>query len=65
MQGQADDLGAGVLKMRLNEKLQRSIILAKVGPHRVFACLIAKKNRANIDPDGPAGFKSWRRPTAA
>ncbi len=57
MRGQADDLGGGVFKKRLNENMHRSIVLAKCGQHWVFAYLFAKKDRANIDPDELAAFR--------
>ena len=57
MQGQADDLGGGVFKKRLNENMHRSIVLAKGGRHWVFAYLFAKQDRANIDPDELAAFR--------
>ena len=57
IQGQADDLGGGVFKKRLNENMHRSIVLAKGGRHWVFAYLFAKKDRANIDADELATFK--------
>ena len=57
MKGQADDLGGGVFKKRLNENMHRSIVLAKGGRHWVFAYLFAKKDRANIDPDELAAFR--------
>ena len=57
MQGQADDLGGGVFKKRLNKNLHRSIVLAKGGRHWVFAYLFAKTDRANIDEDELADFK--------
>ncbi len=57
MQGQADDLGGGVFKKRLNDNMHRSIVLAKGGRHWVFAYLFAKKDRANIDPDELVGFR--------
>ncbi len=57
MQGQADDLGGGVFKKRLNDNQYRSIVLAKGGRFWVFAYLFAKKDRANIDPDELAAFK--------
>ena len=57
IQGQADDLGGGVFKKRLNDNMHRSIVLAKGGHHWVFAYLFAKKDRANIDPDELAAFK--------
>ena len=57
MQGQADDLGGGVFKKRLNKNMHRSIVLAKGGRHWVFAYLFAKKDRANIDQAELADFK--------
>ena len=57
IQGQADDLGGGVFKKRLNDNMHRSIVLAKGGRHWVFAYLFAKKDRANIDADELATFK--------
>ena len=41
--GQADDLGGGVFKKRLNENRHRSIILAKGGRHWIYEYLFAKK----------------------
>ncbi len=49
MQGQADDLGGGVFKKRLNDNRYRSIILAKGGRYWIYAYLFAKKDRDNID----------------
>ena len=49
MLGQADDLGGGVYKKRLNRNDHRSIVLAKDGRFWVFEYLFAKKDRANID----------------
>ncbi len=57
LRGQADDLGGGVFKKRLNDNMHRSIVLAKGGRFWVFAYLFAKKDRANIDPDELAAFK--------
>ena len=57
MQGQADDLGGGVFKKRLNRNMHRSIVLAKGGRHWIFAYLVAKKDRASIDDDELADFK--------
>jgi hypothetical protein len=55
--GQADDLGGGVYKKRLNDNQHRSIVLAKGGVVWVFAFLYAKKDRANIDPDELVEFR--------
>ena len=57
MRGQADDLGGGVYKKRLNANQHRSIVLAKGGVVWVFAFLYAKKDRANIDPDELVEFR--------
>ena len=57
MLGQADDLGGGVFKKRLNKNMHRSIVLAKGGRHWIFAYLFAKKDRANIDGDELADFR--------
>ena len=57
MRGQANDLGGGVFKKRLNDNQHRSIVLAKGGKLWVFAFLYAKKDRANIDPDELAAFR--------
>ncbi len=55
--GQADDLGGGVFKKRLNDNMHRSIILAKAGKHWIYAYLYAKKDRENITQDELAAFK--------
>ncbi len=49
VKGQADDLGGGVFKKRLNKNLSRSIIVAKGGKYWVYAYLFAKKDKENID----------------
>jgi hypothetical protein len=57
MQGQADDLGGGVFKKRLNDNRHRSIIIAKGGKYWIYTYLFAKKDRGNIDIDELAEFK--------
>lgn len=57
MQGQADDLGGGVFKKRLNKNMHRSIVLAKGARYWIFAFLFAKKDWAKIDDDELADFK--------
>ena len=47
--GQADDLGGGVYKKRLDKNRYRSIIVAKSGPLWIYEYLFAKKDRDNID----------------
>ena len=49
MLGQADDLGGGVFKKRLDKNRNLSIILTKGRRFWVFEYLFAKKDRANID----------------
>ena len=51
MKGQADDLGGGVLKKRLNKNMHRGIILARRRRYWVYVYLFAKNDRENIDDD--------------
>jgi len=55
--GQADDLGGGVFKKRLDKNRSRSIILAKGREHWVYEYLFAKKDRDNIDDKELAAFR--------
>ena len=55
--GQADDLGGGVYKKRLNNNQHRSILLAKGGNYWIFEYLFAKKDRANIESDELDAFR--------
>ncbi|MET3485619.1 type II toxin-antitoxin system RelE/ParE family toxin [Methylobacterium sp. 1973] len=55
--GQADDLGGGVFKKRLNRNRHRSIILTKVGSYWLSQYIFAKKDRANIDDDELRAFR--------
>ncbi|MGJ7556788.1 type II toxin-antitoxin system RelE/ParE family toxin [Variovorax sp. RB2P76] len=55
--GQADDLGGGVFKKRLNDNMHRSIVLAKGGRYWVYEYLFAKKDRDNIEDDELAAFR--------
>ena len=57
MLGQADDLGGGVFKKRLNNNMHRSIILAKGGQYWIFQYLFAKSDRENIDDEELLGFR--------
>ena len=57
MQGQADDLGGGVYKKRLNDNMHRSLVLAKAGRYWIYAYLYAKKDRENIEPDELTDFR--------
>ena len=57
MKGQADDLGGGVFKKRLNRNMHRSILLAKGSRYWIYAYLFAKKDRANIEDDELEDFR--------
>jgi hypothetical protein len=57
MKGQADDLGGGVWKKRLNRNMHRSIILAKGGRYWIYHYLFAKNDRPNIDADELDDFR--------
>lgn len=58
MIGQADDLGGGVFKKRLNNNMHKSIILAKGECIWVYQYLYAKNDRENIDDGELADFRS-------
>jgi hypothetical protein len=55
--GQADDLGGGVFKKRLDKNRQRAIVLLKYGQTLIYEYLYAKKDRANIDADELSEFR--------
>lgn len=57
MAGQADDLGGGVFKKRLNDNMHRAIVLAKGGRYWVYEYLFAKKDRGNIEDDELVAFR--------
>jgi hypothetical protein len=61
MLGQAEDLGGGVFKKRLNSNMHRSIILAKGGRIWVYQYLFSKQDRKNIDEDELVQFRSLAR----
>ena len=62
MQGQADDLGGGVFKKRLNDNMHRSIILAKGGRYWVYEYLFAKKIGATLPMMSWSPSAHWPRP---
>jgi hypothetical protein len=57
MKGQADDLGGGVFKKRLNKNMHRGIVLAGSRKCWVYAYLFAKNDRENIEDDELAAFR--------
>lgn len=65
MQGQADDLGGGVFKKRLNKNRHRSIILAKGGRYWLYQYLFAKNDRANISDSELEDFRALAKGIAA
>lgn len=58
MLGQADDLGGGVFKKRLRKNQCRSIIIAKTREFWIYEYLFAKQDRANIDDDELADYRT-------
>ncbi|MGH9599832.1 MAG: type II toxin-antitoxin system RelE/ParE family toxin [Terracidiphilus sp.] len=58
MLGQADDMGGGVYKKRLDKNRSRSIIVAKGRRYWVYAYLFAKKDKANIRSDELIHFRA-------
>ena len=59
MLGQADDLGGGVYKKRLDKNRARSIIVAKSRRYWVYAYLFAKKDQANISSRELTSFRAF------
>jgi len=57
MLGQADDLGGGIFKKRLDKNRHRSIILAKGGRYWVYEYLFAMKDRDNIEDSELVKFR--------
>lgn len=55
--GQADDLGGGVFKKRLNRNEHRAIVLSNIGVFWVYEYIFAKKDRDNISRAELAAFK--------
>ena len=56
--GQADDLGGGVFKKRLDRNRSRSIVLAKGERYWIYQYLFAKKDQANIDVHDLANLRA-------
>jgi len=63
MLGQADHLGGGVFKKRLNDNMHRSIVLTKAGKWWVFEYLFAKKTVTTLKTTSLCSFRSWPRTT--
>jgi len=56
--GQADDLGGGVWKKRLNANRHRSIVLARGRRYWVFQFLFAKQDQSNISHQELQAFRA-------
>lgn len=60
--GQADDMGGGVYKKRLDKNRYRSLILTEGGSFWFYEYLFAKKDRDNVEDDAGVGQvgSRWR-----
>ena len=58
LRGQADNLGGGVWKKRLNHNRHRSIVLAKGRHYWAYQFLFAKQDQSNISLKELAGFRA-------
>jgi hypothetical protein len=61
LNGQADNLGGGVWKKRLNANRHRSIILARGGAYWIYQFLYAKKDQSNINQAELIGFRKMAK----
>lgn len=57
LKGQAESLGGGVWKKRLNANRHRSIVVAKGSGYWVYQFLYAKKDQSNISQADLIGFR--------
>ncbi len=58
LKGQADNLGGGVWKKRLNQNRHRSIVLAKGRHYWVYQLLFAKQHQSNIGQRDLVGLRA-------
>jgi len=63
--GRAENLGGGVYKKRLNDNMDRALIVAKVDRFWIFVHLFQKSDRANISPDLLSQLKRLSKSYAA
>lgn len=61
LNGQAESLGGGVWKKRLNSNRHRSIVLAKGRGYWVYQFLYAKKDQSNISQADLFGFRKMAK----
>lgn len=55
--GQAEDLGGGVFKKRLNKDDHRSIILAKGGQYWIYEFIYPKQDKADLEENELKDFR--------
>ncbi|KAF0855212.1 MULTISPECIES: type II toxin-antitoxin system RelE/ParE family toxin [Pantoea] len=55
--GQADNLGGGVFKKRLQQNRERAIILAKGGRNWIYTFLFAKQDQSSLSESELTGFR--------
>lgn len=58
LRGQADNMGGGVWKKRLNHNRHRSIVLAKGRHYWVYQFLFAKQDQSKISHKELVGFRA-------
>ncbi|MFB3303087.1 type II toxin-antitoxin system RelE/ParE family toxin [Pseudomonas sp. AMR01] len=61
LKGQADNLGGGVWKKRLNQNRHRSIVLAKGRHYWVYQHLFAKQDQSNISEKDLIWFRTMAK----
>ena len=61
LKGQADNLGGGVWKKRLNQNRHRSIVLAKGRHYWVYQLLFAKQDQSNISQKDLIWFRAMAK----
>lgn len=61
LRGQADNLGGGVWKKRLNQNRHRSIVLAKGRHFWVYQLLYAKQDQSNISQKDLVGLRAMAK----
>ncbi|MGE1152788.1 type II toxin-antitoxin system RelE/ParE family toxin [Pseudomonas kitaguniensis] len=58
LKGQADNLGGGVWKKRLNQNRHRSMVLAKGRHYWVYQLLFAEQHQSNISQKDLVGLRA-------
>ena len=63
--GQAEDLGGGVFKKRLNRNDHRGIILAKGGEYWIYQFIFPKQDKSDLERDELEDFRKLAKAYAA